>query len=59
MKKADAIKWAGSVRNLAKLLKISLTAVYNWPAEVPPLRAFQIKELQAKRKGAQARRVSQ
>ena len=45
MKTKDAIKKLGSIRNLAKALDISVQAVYRWGEEVPPLRAYQIKEM--------------
>lgn len=43
MKKADAIKAAGGVRALAQLLGLSHQAVSKWGADVPPLRAYEIR----------------
>jgi len=57
MKTKDAIKKAGSIRNLAKALDISVQAIYRWGDDVPALRAYQIKDLKIPR--PQARRVSQ
>lgn len=45
MKVEDAIKNFGSVAQLAAALGISVQAVYQWGDVVPPLRAYQIKEL--------------
>lgn len=35
MLKADAVKWAGGIRELAGVLRISYQAVHSWPDEVP------------------------
>ena len=35
MLKADAVAWAGGIRELAGQLGISYQAVSNWPDEVP------------------------
>ena len=43
MKKTDAIKAAGGVRALARMLGLSHQAVSKWGAEVPPLRAYEIR----------------
>lgn len=45
MKKSTAIHLFGSIPELARLLGITPHAIYQWGEEVPPLRAFQIKEL--------------
>jgi DNA-binding transcriptional regulator Cro len=44
MTKEKAIKLAGSVIKLAKLLDIERQAIYNWK-KIPPLRVYQLKEL--------------
>jgi len=48
MTKEQAIKWAGSVKELARLLGIRSQAISQWPANkpIPPLRAYQIREMQ-------------
>jgi hypothetical protein len=38
-------KFGGSRRRLAEALGISVQAVAQWGAQVPPLRVYQIKEL--------------
>ncbi len=48
MTKAEAIQLAGGVQKLAKLLAIRHQAIYQWPADVPPLRVYQLKELRPK-----------
>lgn len=35
MLKADAVQWAGGIRELAGVLGISYQAVHSWPDEVP------------------------
>lgn len=35
MLKADAVAWAGGIRELAEQLGISYQAAYSWPEEVP------------------------
>ena len=45
MKTSDAIALFGSVKNLAAALGLSVQAVYAWGDEVPPLRAYQIRDL--------------
>lgn len=35
MRKADAVTWAGGIREVAELLGISYQAVRAWPEEVP------------------------
>jgi hypothetical protein len=49
MKTEEAIILFGSVRNLAKALDLSVQAIYAWGERVPPLRVYQIRELQEKR----------
>lgn len=51
MKKAEAINWAGSVTRLARVLteaghKITPQAICKWDEDVPPLRVYQIREIQ-------------
>lgn len=38
MKKADAVEWAGGMRELGRILDISYQAVHAWPEDVPPER---------------------
>ena len=45
MKTDHAIQLAGSAAALAKLLGITPSAISQWGAEVPPLRAYELKEL--------------
>lgn len=45
MKKATAIRLAGSANKLAKLLGIRHQSVIGWREVVPPLRVYQLKEL--------------
>ncbi|MDF2415415.1 Cro/CI family transcriptional regulator [Aeromonas sp. 1HA1] len=45
MKKQDAIDRFGSVRALAAALGCSTQAISQWGEVVPPLRAFQLKEM--------------
>lgn len=50
MKTSDALKeFGGSARELAAALGITREAVYQWGETVPPLRAYQIRELLAER----------
>ena len=49
MKTEDAIKQFGDVLGLANALGITRAAVYQWGDDVPPLRAYQIRELLANR----------
>ena len=46
MKTSEAIALFGSVRNLAAALGLTVQAIYAWGEQVPPLRTYQIKELQ-------------
>lgn len=47
MTKADAIKKAGSIANLARILGITTNAISNWPDEkpIPKGREWQLKVL--------------
>lgn len=47
MKTSEAINLFGNVANLARALDISVQAVYQWGDTVPPLRAFQIRDIEA------------
>jgi len=50
MKTSDALQaFNGSARELAEALGITREAVYQWGETVPPLRAYQIRDLLAKR----------
>lgn len=49
MTKEEAVRLFGTQRNLARALKISEPAVSRWTETVPPLRAYQIKEMLAAR----------
>ena len=51
MKTKDALDAFGSVRELAAALGISVPAIYQWGEDVPPLRAYQIRDLLAARDG--------
>jgi uncharacterized protein involved in tolerance to divalent cations len=42
MKKQTAIKFAGSVRQLADLLGITHQAVYAWPDELPKPKEYEL-----------------
>ena len=46
MRTEDAIKEFGnSVRELAEALGITREAIYQWGEEVPPLRAYEIRDI--------------
>jgi DNA-binding transcriptional regulator YdaS (Cro superfamily) len=46
IKKKDAIKMlGGNASNLAKVLGVSRQAVNQWGEYIPPLRAYQLKDL--------------
>ncbi|PAV08854.1 hypothetical protein CBG25_03630 [Arsenophonus sp. ENCA] len=45
MKKSEAIYFAGNKTNLAKLLKITKSAVSQWGDDIPELRALQLEKL--------------
>lgn len=55
MTKQQAIKWAGGVVKLAKRLNIKPQAVSQWPDDepIPPLREYQVRELQQRDRKAQ------
>ncbi|QYK07593.1 Cro/CI family transcriptional regulator [Shewanella mangrovisoli] len=45
MTKDDAVKFYGSQTKLAQVLKIKPSAISQWGADVPELRAYQIERL--------------
>ncbi|MGF1717294.1 Cro/CI family transcriptional regulator [Photobacterium chitinilyticum] len=45
MNKADVISHFGSGKEVAKALGIKPSAVYQWPQQVPELRAFQLEKI--------------
>lgn len=47
MKTKDAIQKHGSVAKLATKLRITTAAIYQWGEEVPPLRRYEILEIEA------------
>lgn len=49
MKTKDAIEQFGSVLVMATALGITREAIYQWGENVPPLRAYQIRDLLAAR----------
>lgn len=49
MKTNEAIELLGSVKEIADALGISVQAVYQWGDSVPRLRAYEIREVVAKR----------
>lgn len=55
MRKSHAVRLFGSQSKLAEALGISRASVSEWGAEIPELRAFQIREILAKRKGQKGR----
>lgn len=54
MKTKEAINAFGSVRQLAGVLQLSVQAIYAWGEDVPPLRVYQIREIQQKQAEQQA-----
>lgn len=53
MKTQEAIQlFDNSVRQLAESLQITTAAVYQWGDTVPPLRAYQIRDLVAQRQAS-------
>lgn len=58
MRTEDVIREFGSVRALAGALEITVQAVYQWGATVPPLREFQIRELRKGKPKAREFQVS-
>jgi len=51
---SEAIAKFGSIRALARDLDISVQAIYAWGDTVPPLRAYQIRDLLVARTAAAA-----
>lgn len=51
MKTEEAIQAFGGIKNLADALGIWPQPIYRWGEDVPELRAYQIKEILAKRAG--------
>lgn len=51
MKKAEVVRYFGSVRATAEALRIKSPAVSQWGDDVPPLRAYQIKEIMRQNDG--------
>ena len=49
MKTSEAINEFGDALGLANALGITRAAIYQWGETVPPLRAYQIRDLLAKR----------
>jgi hypothetical protein len=45
MKTQDAIQTFGSIKEIAKALGLSVQAIYAWGEDVPPLRAYQLREI--------------
>ncbi len=45
MKTKDAISYFGNKCSLARALKLSKSAISQWPENVPELRAYQIERL--------------
>lgn len=45
MKTSEAIQLFGSIRRVAEALGVSVQAVYAWGDLVPPLRAYQLREI--------------
>ncbi|EEC5248980.1 Cro/Cl family transcriptional regulator [Salmonella enterica subsp. enterica] len=54
MKKVKALELAGSPAKLARLLKVSKSAVSQWGDDIPELRALQLENLLAKKMQAPA-----
>ncbi|EIZ2108914.1 helix-turn-helix domain-containing protein [Salmonella enterica] len=54
MKKVKALELAGSPAKLARLLKVSKSAVSQWGDDIPELRALQLEKLLAKKMQASA-----
>lgn len=53
MRKSEALKWGGGGASLARKMTragftISKQAIAQWPDEIPELRAYQIREIQAR-----------
>jgi len=45
MKKSDVISYFGTITEAAKALGLTKSAISQWPAEIPKLRAFEIERL--------------
>lgn len=45
MRTSDAITAFGSKGNIAKILKLTPAAISRWGGTVPPLRAYQLREI--------------
>lgn len=45
MTKEHAIKMAGDVKALAKLLGVTHQAVYAWKSTMPPLQVYRLRDL--------------
>jgi DNA-binding transcriptional regulator YdaS (Cro superfamily) len=52
MTKEQAVKWAGSIAELARILGIKPQAISQWPdgAAIPKLRELEIREIQRKKR---------
>jgi hypothetical protein len=48
MKTQEAVNHFGSIRKLAAALDVSVQAIYKWGEDVPPLRAYQLREMMKK-----------
>lgn len=59
MKKAEALAAFGTATNLARELKISVSAVSQWPDDVPELRALQIEKLLTARHVAERSKLAE
>jgi hypothetical protein len=53
MKTKDAIETFGSIKEIAAALGLTVQAIYAWGEDVPPLRAYQLREIIAQRATAQ------
>jgi hypothetical protein len=49
MKTSDAIESFGGVPALAKALRVTQSAIYQWGDEVPRLRGYEIRDILAER----------
>ena len=45
MKKANAVKLAGSAYKLAQILGLTRQAVSKWKEDLPPLQVYRLKDL--------------
>lgn len=50
MKTKETIETFGSIKEVALTLGLTVQAIYAWGDEVPPLRAYQIRDILAARK---------